>query len=85
MKLRFNYLRFAAPLFVAALALLIPGGAIFGEYVTRDLSANKAQLDKFVLALEQDPTAQGYLIAKEAAPAFLMMGRRPRTTRPITR
>ncbi|HEY0100277.1 MAG TPA: hypothetical protein VGB76_15105 [Pyrinomonadaceae bacterium] len=35
----------------------------FGEYVTRDLSANKAQLDKFVLALQQDPTAQGYLIA----------------------
>lgn len=35
----------------------------FGEYVTADLSANKAQLDKFVLALQQDPTAQGYLIA----------------------
>lgn len=35
----------------------------FGEYVTNDLSANKAQLDKFVLALQQDPTAQGYLIA----------------------
>ncbi|HEV7905059.1 MAG TPA: hypothetical protein VGO96_14555 [Pyrinomonadaceae bacterium] len=35
----------------------------FGEYVTRDLSANKAQLDKFVLALQNDPTAQGYLIA----------------------
>jgi hypothetical protein len=35
----------------------------FGEYVTRDLSANKAQLDKFVLALQQDPTAQGYIIA----------------------
>lgn len=35
----------------------------FGEYVTRDLSANKAQLDKFVLALQQDPTAQGYVIA----------------------
>jgi len=35
----------------------------FGEYVTTDLSANKAQLDKFVLALQQDPTAQGYLIA----------------------
>ena len=34
----------------------------FGEYVTNDLSANKAQLDKFVLALQQDPTAQGYLI-----------------------
>lgn len=35
----------------------------FGEYVTRDLSANKAKLDEFVLALQQDPTAQGYLIA----------------------
>jgi hypothetical protein len=35
----------------------------FGEYVTTDLSANKAQLDKFVSALLQDPTAQGYLIA----------------------
>jgi hypothetical protein len=35
----------------------------FGEYVTLDLSANKAQLDKFILALQQDPTAQGYLIA----------------------
>ena len=35
----------------------------FGEYVTRDLSANKAQLDKFILALQRDPTAQGYLIA----------------------
>ena len=35
----------------------------FGEYATRDLSANKAQLDKFVLALQQDPTAQGYVIA----------------------
>jgi hypothetical protein len=35
----------------------------FGEYVTTNLAANKAQLDKFVLALQQDPTAQGYLIA----------------------
>ncbi|HYG11683.1 MAG TPA: hypothetical protein VD835_17180 [Pyrinomonadaceae bacterium] len=35
----------------------------FGEYVTDDLSANKEQLDMFVLALLQDPTAQGYLIA----------------------
>jgi hypothetical protein len=35
----------------------------FGEYVTPDLSANKAKLDEFVLALQQDPTAQGYLIA----------------------
>jgi hypothetical protein len=37
--------------------------AKFGEYVTTDLSANKAQLDKFVNALQSDPTAQGYLIA----------------------
>lgn len=37
--------------------------AKFGEYTTADLSANKAQLDKWVLALQQDPTAQGYLIA----------------------
>jgi hypothetical protein len=37
--------------------------AKFGEYVTPDLSANKAQLDKFVNALQLDPTAQGYLIA----------------------
>jgi hypothetical protein len=35
----------------------------FGEYVTSDLSANKAQLDKFVNALQEDPTAQGYIIA----------------------
>jgi hypothetical protein len=35
----------------------------FAEYITGDLSANKAQLDKFVLALQQDPSAQGYLIA----------------------
>jgi hypothetical protein len=35
----------------------------FGEYVTPDLSANKAQLDKFVNALQADPSAQGYLIA----------------------
>jgi hypothetical protein len=35
----------------------------FAEYITPDLSANKAQLDKFVLALQKDPTAQGYLIA----------------------
>ena len=35
----------------------------FGEYVTPDLSANKAQLDKFVAALQADPTAQGYVIA----------------------
>ena len=37
--------------------------AKFGEYTTADLSANKAQLDKWVLALQQDPAAQGYLIA----------------------
>ncbi|HJR07963.1 MAG TPA: hypothetical protein VJ842_11945 [Pyrinomonadaceae bacterium] len=35
----------------------------FGDYVTRNLSANKSQLDKFVNALQQDPTAQGYVIA----------------------
>ena len=35
----------------------------FGEYVTRDLSANKAMLDEFVLALLNDPEAQGYIIA----------------------
>ena len=35
----------------------------FGEYVTRDLSANKKMLDDFVLALLKDPEAQGYLIA----------------------
>lgn len=35
----------------------------FGEYVTRDLSANKEQLDEFVLALQNDPEAQGYIIA----------------------
>lgn len=35
----------------------------FGEYVTRDLSANKEKLDEFVLALLRDPDAQGYIIA----------------------
>ena len=35
----------------------------FGEYVTRDLSANKAMLDDFVIALLNDPEAQGYVIA----------------------
>ncbi len=35
----------------------------FGEYVTPDLSANKAKLDEFVLALLNDPEAQGYIIA----------------------
>jgi hypothetical protein len=40
-----------------------PPAIKFGEYATPDLSANKAQLDKFVRALEQDPSAQGYLIA----------------------
>jgi hypothetical protein len=35
----------------------------FAEYVTADLSANKAQLDRWVAALQKDPTAQGYLIA----------------------
>lgn len=37
--------------------------AKFGEYVTRDLKANTAMLDEFVLALQNDPTAQGYVIA----------------------
>jgi len=35
----------------------------FGEYVTRDLSANKKMLDDFVIALQNDPDAQGYIIA----------------------
>ena len=35
----------------------------FGEYVTRDLSANKKMLDDFVIALLNDPEAQGYIIA----------------------
>ncbi len=35
----------------------------FGEYVTRDLSANREKLDQFVLALQNDPEAQGYIIA----------------------
>lgn len=35
----------------------------FGEYVTRDLKANAKMLDEFVLALLNDPTAQGYVIA----------------------
>ncbi|MFL6228400.1 MAG: hypothetical protein ACJ741_06440 [Pyrinomonadaceae bacterium] len=34
-----------------------------GEYLTPDLSANKAQLDNFINELQRDPTAQGYLIA----------------------
>jgi hypothetical protein len=34
-----------------------------GEYVTRDLKANAAMLDKFVLALMNDPAAQGYVVA----------------------
>jgi opacity protein-like surface antigen len=34
-----------------------------GEYVTRDLKANADLLDQFVLALQNDPTAQGYVIA----------------------
>jgi hypothetical protein len=37
--------------------------AKFGEYVTRDLSANKKMLDDFVIALLNDPEAQGYIIA----------------------
>ena len=35
----------------------------FGEYVTRDLSANKKVLDDFVIVLQNDPEAQGYIIA----------------------
>jgi hypothetical protein len=35
----------------------------FGEYVTRDLSANQQKLDEFVIALMNDPEAQGYVIA----------------------
>jgi hypothetical protein len=35
----------------------------FGEYVTRDLSANKQMLDAFVIELLNDPEAQGYIIA----------------------
>lgn len=35
----------------------------FAEYVTKDLSANKAVLDRWVIALANDPSAQGYLIA----------------------
>lgn len=34
-----------------------------GEYITRDLKANTAMLDDFVIALMNDPTAQGYIIA----------------------
>jgi hypothetical protein len=34
-----------------------------GEYVTRDLKANAAILDDFVIQLMNDPTAQGYIIA----------------------
>jgi hypothetical protein len=37
--------------------------AKFGEYVTADLTANKAELGRWVSALRQDPAAQGYLIA----------------------
>ncbi|HJQ38285.1 MAG TPA: hypothetical protein VKB93_14205 [Thermoanaerobaculia bacterium] len=35
----------------------------FKEYVTPDLSANKKVLDDFVIALQNDPEAQGYIIA----------------------
>jgi hypothetical protein len=34
-----------------------------GEYITRDLKANTAMLDDFVLQLMNDPGAQGYVIA----------------------
>lgn len=37
--------------------------AKFGEYITRDLKANAKMLDDFVIALLNDPTAQGYVIA----------------------
>lgn len=35
----------------------------FGEYATQDLSANTEKLDEFVIALMNDPDAQGYIIA----------------------
>lgn len=35
----------------------------FGEYIARDLKANTAMLDNFVIELMNDPTAQGYIIA----------------------
>jgi len=44
----------------------------FGEYLTPDLTANREKLDEFVLALLQDPEAQGYIIAyggKTSGPA----------------
>jgi hypothetical protein len=34
-----------------------------GEYITRDLSANEPWLDNFIFALQNDPAAQGYVIA----------------------
>ena len=34
-----------------------------GEYITRDLKANTAMLDNFIIELMNDPTAQGYIIA----------------------
>jgi hypothetical protein len=34
-----------------------------GQYVARDLKANAAMLDDFVIQLMNDPTAQGYIIA----------------------
>jgi hypothetical protein len=34
-----------------------------GEYVARDLKANTAMLDDFIIQLMNDPTAQGYIIA----------------------
>jgi hypothetical protein len=40
-----------------------PPAVKFAEYTTVDLSANKAQLDRWVAALQKDPAAQGYLIA----------------------
>ena len=44
-------------------ASILARAAKFGEYVTADLSAEHALLDRWVAALERDPGAQGYLIA----------------------
>ena len=35
----------------------------FGEYIARDLKANTAMLDNFIIELMNDPAAQGYVIA----------------------
>lgn len=57
----------------------------FGEYVTPDLSANMAKLDEFVLALQQDPTAQSYIIAYGGKTSPPDDARKPPTTPPTTR